>query len=135
MFIKQIAPLQILNQSVNVMIFTTEYSLYPSYSEKHGLINFTEVKVEIEFYDENKKPIHKCELTIDELPVNNNISLISDSDFTTPDAKKMFNVQHKKIFDKIKEKYELTYYDDTYEIDEKMVFSYVLFNGDYWHYY
>ena len=46
----------------------------------------------------------------------------------------MFDVQHKKIFDEIKEKYGLTYYDDTYKIDEKMVFSYIQFNG-YYHYY
>ena len=37
MFIKQIVPIQFLNQSVNVMTFTNEYSLYPSDSEKKVL--------------------------------------------------------------------------------------------------
>jgi hypothetical protein len=134
MFIKEIFPIQILNKYANVMIFTKEYSIYPSDSEKQGLINYASVKVEIEFYDENKKPIHKCEFVIDELPINNNIRLISDSDFTTPDAKIMFNIQHQKIFDEIKEKYRLIYYDDTYKIDKKMVFSYIKLD-DYYHYY
>jgi hypothetical protein len=46
----------------------------------------------------------------------------------------MFNIQHQKIFDEIKEKYGLIYYDDTYKIDKKMVFSYIKLD-DYYHYY
>lgn len=134
MIIKQIIPHQVLNQTAIVMLLTKEYSNYPYDSEKQGSINFTSAKVKIEFYNENKKPIHKSKLIIDGLPVNNNIRLISDSDFTTPDAKKMFDAQNKKIFDEIKEKYGLTYYDDTYEIDEKLVFSHIQFT-DYYHYY
>jgi len=129
MFTKQIVPIQILNQYANSMLFTKKYSLYPSDSEKKGLIkrsliNFSSAKIEIEFYDENKKPIHNCKFIIDELPVNNNINLTHDSDFTTPDSKIMFDVQHQKIFDEIKNKYGLTYYDETYEIDEKIIISY-----------
>lgn len=134
MFIKQIVPIQILNQYANMILVSKEYSLYPSNSEKQSLINFSSAKIEIEFYDKNKKPIHNCKFIIDELPVDNNIRLINDSDFTSPDAKIMFNVQNKKIFDEIKEKYGLIYNDDTYEIDQKMVFSYIKLNG-YYHYY
>ncbi len=134
MFIKQIVPFKILNKYANVMLLRFEYDIYPSDSEKHGFVKYNSVKVEIEFYDENKKPIHNCTLIIDELPVNNNITLISNSDFTTADAKIMFDEQHQKIFDVIKETLGLTYYDDTYEIDKKMVFSYIQFN-DYYHYY
>lgn len=133
MFIKLIIPIKILNRYVNMMIFTKEYSLYSLNSEKQGLINFNSAKIKIEFYDENKKPIHNCEFIIDDLPVDKNINLISDSNFTSPDAKIMFELQNKKIFDVIKEKFGLTYYDDTFEIDEKMVFSYIQFN-DYYHY-
>ena len=125
MFIKQIVPIQILNQYANTVLFTKEYSLYPSNSEKQGLINFNSAKIKIEFYDINKKPIHNCKFIIDDLPVDTNIRVISDSDFTSPDAKIMFDLQHNKIFDEIKEKFGLTYYDDTYEIDQKMVFSYI----------
>jgi hypothetical protein len=124
MFIKQIVPIQILNQYANIMLFTIEYSPYL----------FNSAKIEIEFYDINKKPIHNYKFVIDDLPVDNNIRLMGDSDFTKPDAKIMFDAQHKKIFDEIKEKLGLTYYDDTYEIDKKMVFSYIRFN-DYYHYY
>lgn len=134
MFIKKIVPIQILNQYANSMLFTIIYSLYPSDSEKHGLINFSSAKIKIEFYDENKKPIHNCKFIIDELYVNNNIRLISDSDFTTPDAKIMFDMQHQKIFDEIKNKYGLTYYDETYEINKKIIFSYIKYT-DYYHYY
>lgn len=134
MFIKQIAPYQILNKSAVVIIFTKEYSLYQSVPEKQGLINFSSARIEIEFYDENKKPIHKCEVVINELPLNSNIRLISDTDFGTPDAKLMFAKQHKQILDEIKNKYGLTYYDDYYEIDDKMVFSYIQLD-DYYHYY
>jgi len=132
MFIKQIVPIQILNQYANTVLFTKEYSVYPSNSEKQGLINFNSAKIKIEFYDINKKPIHNCKFIINDLP--DNIRLISDSDFTSPDSKIMFDVQHKKILDEIKEKFGLTYYDDTYEIDQKMVFSYIQLNGFY-HYY
>lgn len=135
MFIKQIVPIQILNQYANTVLFTKEYSLYPSNSEKQGLINFNSAKIKIEFYDINKKPIHNCKFIIDDLPVDTNIRVISDSDFTSPDAKIMFDVQHKKILDEIKEKFGLTYYDDTYEIDQKMVFSYIQLNGFYHYYY
>jgi hypothetical protein len=101
------------------MLFTKEYSLYPFNSEKSGSVNYSSAEIKLEFYDKNKKPIHNCKFIIDELHVDNNIRLINDSDFTSPDAKIMFDVQHKKIFDEIKEKYGLTYYDDTYEIDQK----------------
>lgn len=115
MLIKKIAPIQILNEYANVMHIELKYSIYKCDSEKYGLINFNSVTVQIEFYDENKKPIHNCELIIDELPVNNNINLINNLDFVTPDAKIMFDAQHQKILDEIKKTYGLTYYDETYE--------------------
>lgn len=46
----------------------------------------------------------------------------------------MFDLQNQKIFDEIKNKYGVTYNDDTYEIDDKLVFSYIKFNG-YYHYF
>ena len=133
MFIKKIVPFKILNQYANVILVNKTYTIYRDDSEKNGLVNFTLAKIDIEFYNENKKPIDKGLFFIDDLPINNNISLISPSDLTTPDAIIMFDTQHQKIFDEIKNKYGLTYYDDTYEIDEKLCFSYIEIDG-YYHY-
>lgn len=129
MFIKKIVPIPILNEIADTILFSKEYGLY-----EKGLINFSSAKIKIEFYDKNKKPLHQCKFVIDDLPVNNNIRLISDSDFTTQDAKEMFNAQIKKILDEMKNKYGLVYYDDTYDIDKHIVHSYIKFD-DYYNYY
>ncbi len=97
------------------------YDIYRS-GDKHGLINFSSAKIELSFYEnsvppidtteffyEKSKSLYKCEFVIDDLPVNEQLRMVSDSDFTSPDAKLMFDMQHQKIFDEISKKYGIAY--------------------------
>lgn len=143
MFIQKITPVQVFQYATTMLI-----------SIRYDSSIFSTVTVELEFYDENKNPVHNCNFSINDLPVNTNIPLMSDpnADLFSSDALIMYETHRRLIFDNIKQKYGLTYSSKTYEVDEKLVFSYDKFDylpsvvdenlalgydnfADYWHYF
>lgn len=128
MYIKTFNPIQILTNISNVM-------LVEILNEKYN--DFTSARVEIEFYDVNKTPIDKCTFVMKDLPVNSNINYDIDigGDYNLQFLKDMFNTQAKIVFDEIKQRYGLTYYDDTWGEDEKLTFSNMKFEPGYWYNY
>ena len=112
---KKLVPYSILNQ------FATTMTVDINYGINYGRIDFTSAKVEITFYDENQtRIIHLPEMKINELPVT--ITTVPKLNLATPaeltNFKIMLEMQRHQIFEKVKEKYGLQYYDDAYERDD-----------------
>jgi hypothetical protein len=61
------------------------------------------------------------------LPINKKLICSPTFDYSSPDAKEMFDAQDKIIFEEIKNVLGLTYYDDTYEINPNRTFSYIIY--------
>lgn len=137
MLIKQIVPVQILNQFANVM-------LLQFYNIKR--YDYSSAKVLIEFYN-NKQPLYTREFQINNLPINKNYRLNPGYGYDikqSPYGKEIFDMHSKIIFNEVKQRYSLIYYDDKYEIDQKLIFSFIKISDypknyhlsdDYWHYY
>jgi len=117
MFYKKILPKQVLN--LYATEFICEFSLI--------LGDFSSRKFEIEFYDEQGNPLLSRKGVISGLPINMKlIENINPHNYSSQDAIEMFDAQEKIIFDEIKNTFELTYYDDTFERINKK-FSYITY--------
>jgi hypothetical protein len=117
MYYKKIVPIQILN------IYASEFIGEFSFT----LGDFSSRQFEIEFYDNEGNPLLLRKGNIFGLPINTNLTQNINPhtfDYNSQDAKKMFDIQDKIIFDKIKDIFGLTYYDDTFEKKDNRVFSY-----------
>ncbi len=92
--------------------------------------NFSSRKFEIEFYDKDGQPLLSREGEISGLPINTKLVKNVNPhtfDYSSPEAKTMFDEQDKFIFDEFKRMFGLTYYDDTFETNFKRNFSYIKF--------
>lgn len=120
MFYKKIVPIQVLN--LYATEFIGEFSLV--------LGDFSSRQFEIEFYDNDGHPLLSRKGKISGLPVNTKLTENINPhafDYKSQDAIKMFDLQNKIIFDEIKEMYGLTFFDDTFEIKNDRVFSYITY--------
>ena len=120
MYYKQIRPIQVLNLYANE--FIGEFPLI--------LGNFSSRQFEIEFYDNQGQPLLSRKGIISGLPVNSNIVENVNPhvfDYNSQDAREMFDNQDKIIFEKIKEMFGLSYYDNNYEIKKDRIFSYITY--------
>ena len=117
MYEKKIVPVQVLNQFATE--FIGEFCLIKG--------KFRTRTFEIEFYDKYGCPLLSRKGDITGLPINEKLICLPTFDYSSPDAKEMFDAQDKIIFEEIKNVLGLTYYDDTYEINPKRTFSYIIY--------
>jgi hypothetical protein len=117
MYEKKIVPVQVLNQFATE--FIGEFVLIKG--------KFCTRRIDIEFYDKYGCPLLSRRFEISGLPVNENLICSPTFDYSSSDAKEMFDAQDKLIFEEIKNILGLTYYDDTYEINPKRTFSYIIY--------
>lgn len=120
MYYKKIVPIQVLN------LYATEFmGIFP-------LTKDCSVRLfEIEFYNEEGHPLLSRKGKISGLPINEKlVENLGDKLFTDnmcQEAREMFDAQNKIIMDEIKKIYGLTYYDDTFERNDKKDFSYTTY--------
>lgn len=118
MYYKKIHPIQVLN------LYASEFiGVFPII-----LKDFTSRQFEIEFYDNEGHPLLSRKGIISGLPVNTKlIENINPHtfDYNSQDAKEMFNLQDKIMFDEIKKLFGLTYYDETFEHKYDRSFSHI----------
>lgn len=138
MLIKKIVPVQILNQYANVM-------LLQFYNIK--CYDYSSARVLMEFYNEHKIPLCTRTFLINNLPINDDIRLNHGYGYDInqfPYGKEIFEMHSKIIFNEVKQRYSLIYYDDKYEIDPKLIFSFIKIpdypknyhiSDEYWHHY
>ena len=122
MYYKKIVPIQVLN------LYASEFITRIPLNSVGG--DFSSRKFEIEFYDDENHPLLSRKGIISGLPVN---KLLIENvnpytfDYDSQDAREMFDIQDKIIFNEIKEICGLSYYDDTYEIKIDREFSYTTY--------
>jgi hypothetical protein len=123
MYLKKISPKPVLE--LHATEFICELSSY--------LDNFSRRAFEIEFYDKDGHPLLSRKGKITGLPINtkfvenldpDTLYLNIDALYSSSEVKIMFAEQEKLIFDEIKKRFGLTYYDDTFEIIDDRTFSY-----------
>ena len=120
MYVKKIVPIQISNGYAIEFIATLPIVLG----------NFAVRHFRIEFHDKDGNPLLQHEGEVSGLPFNEKLVENVNPhtfDYCSPEATQMFDAQDKIVLDEIKKQFGLTYYDDTFTIDNTRDFSYTTY--------